>query len=190
MLGYLFIFWTLLHSCAAIVGHTSYIGPGTGIIPIATFGYDNGGTLTFRPRIDDIDSNTTFFFCTDKEHGNINTQKDIAKLCSGTPFCTLSNVPLDEDTINYVVESKNLYHLLLLKCSEGLVDVSVEYELLNPNHEQLEVGEIPLPSIYMALVIVWFIVLVVGGVDWMRHKSFVVIFHTLLGMAPLCMYNN
>lgn len=128
--------------------------------------------------------NVSLYICTDKEYDLLNSYLDPDELnfCSNpTSYCEYGGDHRLEVT-NYRVASKNRYHFVLVQCGpkEPPAKARVQYTLLNPGGEQLPLGEIPLPKLYILVTCVWAILVGVCGIVWMRNKEHVVLLHGLL----------
>lgn len=91
---------------------------------------------------------------------------------------------------------------MLLQCGpKELVKARVQYTFMNPGGQQLPLGEIPLPKLYVSMLIlnihfhhiyfyyikifvtcVWAILVSSAVLVWMRNKEHVVMLHGLLCM--------
>jgi hypothetical protein len=170
--------------CGATKGHVQLSLRDTLITEVDEFGYLQGGTLSFLAT-GPSHSNVTISFCTSKEYDILvaNAQQDASSVCYGSEgVCEISGALLDVSVEEYHVISTNLYYLLLIQCSAQVVDVDINYIFLNPGNEQLSLGYIPLPSLYISLTIIWLFLIFVCCIDWVVNKNYLVIPHGLLGM--------
>ena len=86
-----------------------------------------------------------------------------------------------------IIPVNGIFHLFLINCikPETSITYNVEYKLLNDKNQHLSSGEIPLPIMFIILVIVWFIFTSIWFLNWFYFKFIKIKLHYLLLFIPL-----
>jgi len=173
----LFLLWNLSFT-AALVGDkeiTLRI-----LSDFEQFGFAKGGFLSLKVQAFPPQSNVSLYICTDKEFDLLSSyDPNEQSFCNNPGYCEYNGDYRVE--VNYNVRTKNKYHLVLIQCGiREPVKMQVEYVLLNPGNQQLPLGEIPLPNLYILVTVIWIILVSLCGIIWMRNKEHIVMLHMLL----------
>eukprot|EP00026_Physarum_polycephalum_P003808 Phypoly_transcript_03824.p1 GENE.Phypoly_transcript_03824~~Phypoly_transcript_03824.p1 ORF type:complete len:766 (+),score=217.76 Phypoly_transcript_03824:263-2299(+) len=84
--------------------------------------------------------------------------------------------------VDYRVKAKDRYHLVIVQCGgdKPILKADVQYTLLNPGGQQLPLGEIPLPDLYIVITCIWALLVGLFGFVWMKNRQYIVMLHGLL----------
>jgi len=94
-----------------------------------------------------------------------------------------SNIPNTLSLLETINET-NQYYFLLDNCAGVPVSIILSYTFLNPGGEQLSLGLIPLPKLYIAFIVLWSIVSIVWCFNWLYYRQQNVKLHKFISVIP------
>jgi len=96
-------------------------------------------------------------------------------------------------TVNFTHEEENvpdegMYYFVMLSCpadTQQTVNYEFNYELENPNGQQLGTETLPLPTLYMVLFAIWTLLLGIWCFNWLKFRHHKIMLHHLVTLIPL-----
>ncbi|GAM20226.1 hypothetical protein SAMD00019534_034010, partial [Acytostelium subglobosum LB1] len=153
----------------------------------SNFGGGNSTRTTTTPTL-------TFWLCQDNSYmsliGSSGANAIETELCANPSAgrCDVAGANITQDgfSISGTVSADSIYRFIILKCNSSLeVELSLRYTLINPDGHQLPRGYLQLPSVYLAMVILYAFLSSQVLIYVHRNKPFTNNIHTVLEVVLL-----
>jgi len=147
--------------------------------PLYTFGFLHEGTINVQVNLEGGDHTGQWLVGCSRE--DVNTIG--ADICNAS--CHIS-LRLD-NSVNYsqTISKYGVYYFDLLTCDRVTLKGQIHMTLLNPDGEHLSYGYIPLPVMYVLLLMVWLVIAVVWVFNWIKYRMQPAKLNRVITLYPL-----
>ncbi|GAM17345.1 hypothetical protein SAMD00019534_005200, partial [Acytostelium subglobosum LB1] len=135
----------------------------------------------------------TLWVCQDNDYQSLigsSSDSDVESHLCGNPAageCVVRNMTIGQSfSYSDTITTSDLYRFILLKCnSSNSVDMTLDYQFINPGGHHLSRGSIQLVSLYLSTIILLSILLTFYILYCLLHRQHVNFIHHVIGFVVL-----
>jgi len=164
-------------------------------ILLDSFGFLKEGTFNFQISLEPESSTLWFLTCNSEEfddHFKRNSEIPCSEV--DEQFCEVAVTFTGANPLNYSnwVTGSGVYYFILANCNGSSLgdsyNANVHYTLLNPGGEQLSSDEIPFPSLYIVLIVVWVLLTGMWSLNWIINRTQRIKLHRVISFFPFAKF--